>query len=232
MDFFDVINTRRSVRRFTTSVVPDDVIRKALDAATKAPNSSNLQAWEFYWVKSPHNKAKLIEACLFQGTARSANHLIVAVARIDTWRRNRDILIQQLQEKEPLSEQLKSYYFKIIPALYIQDPFGLLGLARKLLFTCVGIFKPSLRRPTSKRDLFEVVTKSTALGCENFMLAIAAQGYGSCPMEGFDEARVKKILGLNSKAQVVMVIGVGDIDPAGIFGPQYRIDSKLVIHEV
>ena len=64
------------------------------------------------------------------------------------------------------------------------------------------------------------------------MLAIAAQGYGSCPMEGFDEVRVKKILGLGRSSQVVMIMSVGVIDPSGIFGPQYRIDSKKVIFEV
>tara|TARA_B110001454_G_scaffold219203_1_gene252087 strand:- start:1026 stop:1724 length:699 start_codon:yes stop_codon:yes gene_type:complete len=232
MEFFETVNTRRSVRRYTETTVPDEVVRKALDSALKAPNSSNMQAWEFYWVKSPENKSALVNACLFQGTARTANHLIVAVARIDTWKRNRDLLIQQMQANGPISGQIKDYYYKIIPFLYTQDPFGILGTLKFLILNVLGLFRPVFRRPAFKTDLFEVVTKSAALACENFMLAITAQGYGSCPMEGFDERRVKKIFKLNSKCRVVMVIGVGDIDPTGIFGPQYRIDSKLVIHEV
>ena len=35
--------------------------------------------------------------------------------------------------------------------------------------------------------LFETVSKSTALACQNFMLALVAEGFDSCPMEGFDE---------------------------------------------
>lgn len=232
MNFFDVINSRRSVRRFTQTPVPDEVIRKALDAALKAPNSSNLQCWEFYWVKSPEKKAKLIEACLFQGTARTANHLIVAVSRLDTWSRNRDLLIQDMQKREAVPKLVQNYYFKLIPFLYTQDPLGILAAIKYLIFNAVGLFKPMLRKPVFKSDLFEIVTKSAALACENFMLAITAQGYGSCPMEGFDEKRVQRLLKLNSKSHVVMVIGVGDIDTAGIFGPQYRVDSKLVVHEV
>ena len=51
MDFFDLIRRRRSVRKFTNESVPNEVITKALKSALLAPNSSNLQPWEFYWVK-------------------------------------------------------------------------------------------------------------------------------------------------------------------------------------
>lgn len=66
MNFFDVINNRRSVRRFTDTTVPDEVVQKALDAATKAPNSSNLQPWEFYWCKSPEKKCNLPKPVFFK----------------------------------------------------------------------------------------------------------------------------------------------------------------------
>ena len=232
MEFFDVINTRRSVRKYTTAIVPDAVIEKAFAAAVKAPNSSNLQAWEFYWVSSPEKKLKLVDACLFQGTAKSASHLIVAVSKLDTWKRNRDILVQQMEATGPVIKLVKDYYFKIIPFLYTQDPFGIFGFFKWILLNAIGIFRPIFRGPYFKKDLQSVVTKSTALACENFMLAITAQGFGTCPMEGFDHIRVKKLLGLGRKSEVVMVISVGAIDPAGIYGPQYRVDPNLIIFKV
>ena len=61
------------------------------------------------------------------------------------------------------------------------------------------------------------------------MMALVAQGYDSCPMEGFDHKRVKKILKLNSESHVVMVLGVGKADPKGIYGERFRIDEDLVI---
>ena len=64
------------------------------------------------------------------------------------------------------------------------------------------------------------------------MLALVAQGFDSCPMEGFDEKRVKKILKLGWKTHVVMVLGVGKANPAGIYGERFRIDNSLVIKEV
>ena len=109
---------------------------------------------------------------------------------------------------------------------------GFFSLMRLVGFFVAGFFRPIVRGPRFRSELFQVVTKTTALACENFMLAITAQGYGSCPMEGFDEKHVKKLLGLGSKAHVVMIISVGDISPDGIFGPQHRVPTDLVVHKV
>ena len=66
MDFFEVVNNRRSVRKFTNAEVPEDVIRKCLKASLQAPNSSNLQPWEFYWIRSAEKKKKVVKACFSQ----------------------------------------------------------------------------------------------------------------------------------------------------------------------
>ena len=59
MDFFEAVEKRRSVRKFTDKEVPEEIMRKCLKAATLAPNSSNLQPWEFYWVRNSKNKNRL-----------------------------------------------------------------------------------------------------------------------------------------------------------------------------
>jgi nitroreductase len=101
-----------------------------------------------------------------------------------------------------------------------------------LLFNVIGLFKPMARRPWSTRDIDEVALKSCALACENFMLAIAAQGFDTCPMEGFDEARVKRLLRLSRRARVAMVISVGRRDPAGVWGARYRLPKDTVVHRL
>jgi nitroreductase len=64
------------------------------------------------------------------------------------------------------------------------------------------------------------------------MLAIAAEGYGTCPMEGFDELRVKRLLGLGFGDRVVMVISVGEPEVSrGIWGAQIRFDPKEFVRE-
>lgn len=232
MEFFEVVHKRRAVRKFTQDPVPASVIEAALDAALAAPTSSNIQAWEFYWVRQADKKAQLVEACFAQGAASTAAELIVAVSRVDTWRRNRDMLLHKMQSSGKVPEAVLTYYQKLVPVSYVQDPFGVLAVLKKILFTAVGIFRPAPRSPAFRSDLFNVVTKSTALACENLMLALVAQGFDSCPMEGFDESRVKKVLGLNRHCQVVMVLGIGKAHPEGIFGPRIRLDRSLFVKEV
>ena len=47
-------------------------------------------------------------------------------------------------------------------------------------------------------------------------------------MEGFDAARVSKLLNLQDGAFPIMVIGADD----GVFWPQVRFDRSLFVHEV
>ena len=93
----------------------------------------------------------------------------------------------------------------------------------------IGFYKPVPRGPIFRQDVFKIVTKTTALACQNLMMALVAQGYDSCPMEGFDQNRVKKILKLNGNAHIVMVLGVGKGGPEGIYEDRFRIDDKLVM---
>ena len=88
-DLFDsIINRRRSNRRFDTDIsVPDSVIEKALQHAILAPNSSNMQCWEFYWIRAKDQKKEMAAYCLGQGAATTAQHLLVFVTRQDLWKK-------------------------------------------------------------------------------------------------------------------------------------------------
>jgi nitroreductase len=232
MNLFETIEVRRSVRKYLPEPVPRDAIDRALAAALLAPNSSNLQPWGMYWVRNPEKKKALITACLDQVGAATAAELIVFVARTDTWRRNRALVLEELERRGPIPKQQLEYYTKFVPLFYAHGPLDLIGILKKILFSIVGLFRPVPRGPFSKSQTKTVLAKTVALACENFMLAIAAQGYASLPMEGFDERRVKKILGLGSESGIVMVIAVGKADPAGIYGPRLRLDPKLFLFEV
>ena len=232
MDFFDLVNKRRSIRKFSSERIPAKVIYKALKAGLLAANSSNLQPWEFFWVKDRKNKARLIKACFSQNAAKTAQELIVAVSRIDTWKRNRNLILNNYKKNGEIPSIVERYYNRLIPLAYLHDRIGILGIARKILsffISVVGFFIPVPRGPVFRHDVFEIVTKTTALACQNFMMALVAQGYDSCPMEGFDHLRVKQILKLNNQSHVVMVLGVGKADLKGKYGERFRVDDNLVI---
>lgn len=231
MDFFEVIEKRRSIRKYTNEDVPAEAIEKALAAAIKAPNSSNTQTWNFYWVISENKKKKLIEACMSQSAARTANQLIVVTANPQLWKRSLPGLIDWV-ETSKAPQLVHMYYKKLIPITYRWGFFNSLGFVRWILTSIVGLFRPINRGPYTKRDMQEVAIKSAALACENFVLAMAAQGYASCMMEGFDEHRVSRLLKLNSVERVVMVIGVGKEAERGTWGSQFRLPLDQVLHRV
>lgn len=232
--FTEVIESRRSVRRFKPGVqVPEHVMNRALEHALLAPNSSNLQMWEFVWVRSASKKKTLVDACLSQPAAATAAELVVCLARTDTWRANRQRMLDTLSSTGAVPASVHRYYEKIIPFALSQGPWGLLGLAKKLALTVAGLFRAVPRQPTSRADMRVWAVKSTALACENLMLSLRSQGFDSCPMEGFDSRRVKRLLKINSSgAEVVMVLGVGAALPEGIFGQRLRFDARHYVRQI
>jgi len=47
MDIFEAILTRRSVRKYTSQPVPEEVVKRLLSAAMQAPSAGNQQPWHF-----------------------------------------------------------------------------------------------------------------------------------------------------------------------------------------
>ena len=56
MDFYEVIKTRRSVRSYKQDPIPEDILKKVLNAARIAPSGSNRQPWYFIIIKDPERK--------------------------------------------------------------------------------------------------------------------------------------------------------------------------------
>lgn len=225
-EFIKVVKSRRSVRVYNDEVVPEDVILSCLDLALLAPNSSNLQAWKFYWVKSKEKKKKLVEYCLNQPAARTAQELIVCVARPMAWRENSKKMLEILESKDDSPEAVVNYYKKIVPLAYDQGFLGIKGFLKKIAIFFLSISKPIPREPVSFSDMKIWAQKTTALACQNLMLSLRAFGYDSCPMEGIDSARIKRLLNLSNKDQICMVISVGKRASNGVYGKRMRFDKS------
>lgn len=227
-EFRKVVMSRRSVRRFDGTLIPDAVLQDCLDMALLAPNSSNLQPWEFHVIKTPALKKELAVACLNQNAARTAQELVVIVARLDTWKEHCDMMLDNWPE-ETVPKVVQGYYGRIAKIFYNQGPLNVLGIGKRALASVTGLKRAVPRGPFSQADMKVWAAKTVALGAENFMLAMRAHGFDSCPMEGFDAHRVNRMLKLPSDAFVVMVVGCGKRAPDGVYHPRIRFARERFI---
>ncbi len=235
--FDDIVNARRSIRIYDENAVFDtEAVTRSLDRALLSPNSSNLQLWEFYRVRTKVKKEELAKYCLGQKSAATANELIVIVTRKDKWKKHAEFVLNEARKDFPaiLGKRDKiviDYYKKIIPTLYFSDPVDISGGLKKIISTVGGAFQPIPRQVTAT-DMRIVVHKSAALAAQTFMLSMKAEGYDTCPMEGFDSSRVKKFLNLPSGAEICMIVSVGKAKPEGIYGKRVRIPREEVIFDL
>ncbi|MBM3442429.1 MAG: nitroreductase family protein [Bacteroidetes bacterium] len=233
--FESLVQSRRSVRKFDRSVsVPEEAIHRSLQCALLSPNSSNMQLWHFTWVKSPEVRARMVPLCLGQNAAKTASHLVVFQTRIDLWRRHARWNLEQTppssgSESDKRRMQLmRKYYSVLMPLAYRTDPFGLNTLVRKLGSFLLGLTRPVMR--LGGRGWQRVLLhKSCGLAAQTFMLAMQAEGYDTCPMEGFDAVRVKKLLGLPAGSEICMIVAVGKGTPAGVYGDRKRLPLEDVV---
>lgn len=231
----EAINYRRSVRVFKEESIDDEKVKNCIHLATLAATSSNMQLWEFYHVVSPEVLQKLTAASFNQGAARTAQQMVVVVARKDLWKKraqaNIDFLKSQYGDK-PVSEYSKrekfalNYYQKIVPSIYF-DFWGILGMIKFMAFQLIGMFRP-IYRQARQSDIRIVAHKSAGLAAQNFMISMAAINYDTCPMEGFDSLLVKKALNLPSSSEINMIIACGRRDDNGIYGERFRVPFEEV----
>lgn len=229
MDFFETVKKRRSIRKFKPDALPDEAVKKALEAAVLAPNSSNTQTWDFYWIKNPELKKKVAFACLNQSAARTASQLVVVTADPANWKRSHRPNIEWAKAANAPG-LVMAYYTKLIPMTYKFGLFNGFAPFKWVIINLLGLKQPIMRGPYTRRDIEEVGIKSAALAAENYMLAIVAQGGAVCPMEGYDDRRLRKLLKLRRSSKIVMVIAAGYEAERGTWGPQARLPIDQVVH--
>ena len=242
MNLEEVLHYRRSVRVYDKQKPIDSaIVKHCLELATLAPNSSNMQLWEFYHITQPEMLAKVSRACLDQKATSTAPQVVVFVTRQDKNKKHAKFVldferdnIQRNSPKERQAKRIKDrelYYGIVMPFFYARF-FGLLGLFRKLLANVISLFRPMMLE-VSENDLRVVTHKSCALAAQTFMIAMANEGYDTCPLEGLDSRRLKRALKLPHGAEINMVVSCGIRDGnKGIWGERCRVPFDEVYHKI
>jgi nitroreductase len=235
----EAIKFRRSVRVFKKESIDDEKVRECIQLATLAATSSNMQLWEFYHIVSPEILKQLTVASFDQGAAKTAQQMVVVVARKDLWKKRKQSNIAFLKSQygdKPASEYSKrekfalNYYQKIIPSIYA-DFLGILGMIKFFAFKIIGLFRP-IYREARQSDMRIVAHKSAGLAAQNFMISMAAINYDTCPMEGFDSKMVREALNLPSSTEINMIIACGLREENGIYGERFRVPFEEVYFKI
>lgn len=231
MNLSEIIKNRVSVRKFSDEEVPAEVLKRAFENAVLAPNSSNMQTWDFYHVSSSELKLDLVKACFNQSAARTAKELVVVTADPSKWKRSNPRIIE-FAKSVNAPKPVMNYYQNLIPMTYRYGFLNSIAFIKWISTGVIRLFKLVPRYPIFKRDLQEVAIKSAALASENFVLSLTEQGYATCMMEGFDKINVKKIVGAKDPARIVMVIAIGKAGERPVWGPRFRIPLEEVVHKI
>lgn len=242
MQLEEVLEFRRSVRVYDKEKSIDaEKVKNCLKLASLSPNSSNMQLWNFIHITDNDLLKEVSTACLDQTATSTAAQIVVFVTRQDLYKdRYKSILhfekgnIERNSPPERQAKRIKDremYYGKIMPFLYARF-FGLMGLIRKIITFCIGLFR-TIPREVSENDMRVVVHKSCALAAQTFMIAMANEGYDTCPLEGFDSKVLKKVLNLPFGAEINMVVSCGiRKGNEGIFGERYRVPFEEVYQKM
>jgi nitroreductase len=228
--FHRIVESRRSVRAFLPEAIPPEVLERCLESARRAPSSSNLQPWEFVVLREPAVRKAADAICLGQRAVREAPLLVAVVAHGRAWKSRGPLIVETLRSRGLLRRSHQRYWGLLIPFTAVNGPLGLLGPLKVGLSRLVSLFRP-VPSMGSAADHRVVTHKSTALAAATFMLALRAEGYDACPLEGFDPWRARRLLRLPRGAEVSMFIAAGRRAEDGVWWERILAPREWVVSE-
>jgi nitroreductase len=202
MDLFDAIKGRTSIRRFKQTPVPDEDIRKILDAGRLAPSANNTQPWSFLVIKDRAVLQKMAEA------VREMVDRMIPHAEDD-------------KQAQRLAAYKGTYYtfFENAPVVIAVFMEGYDAGTDRLLAR-MGYSSEDIKRVRPVPGL-----QSVAAAIEHMLLATHALGYGSCWMTGplVAQEAFEKLLGYGREKFIAALLPVGVPDE----NPQARPRKAL-----
>ncbi len=91
MEYYDLISTRESVRKYDPHrIIPKEILEKILNAGRLAPSAVNYQPWKFLVISSDDMLAR-VRACYDRGWFKEAPHVLIVIGLKDqAWVRSYD----------------------------------------------------------------------------------------------------------------------------------------------
>ena len=181
MGFHEAVSRRRTVRQFGPEPVPEEAIRRALEAGLKAPCNAHLKSWQFILLRDRERRLRAVAEGLKARDMKDRDEIERFVARFG-------------------DDELKSVYRRSLPV-----QLSMMLEAPEVLVVCYRM-KPL----ADCRSLFELnPLASVWMSIENIMLALAAEGLFGCTYTPYDGQGLKDVLEVPPEYQVAAVVPFG-----------------------
>ena len=174
--------------------VPESEFQTILESARLSPSSFGFEPWKFLVVQSSDLREKLKPLTWgAQNTLPTASHFIIALARTPkSMRFDRDYIQHMMRDIHQLPAEVVAKRGAFYKAFQTED-FSLLD---------------------SERAMQDWATKQTYIALANMMTTAALMQIDSCPIEGFKQTEVNKLLGTDfgvdsSEYQVAYMLALG-----------------------
>lgn len=200
---FETIYSTRAMRRLKTDPIPEDVLKKIVEAGTHAPSGGNGQDWGFLLVRDPELRRFIGD--LYWNTWKGLQAKLSMPADVPPAQ------VRMMKAAGYLAEHLHE-----VPAI-------LLACALKEYPPLAGGLHPRMSTATMHGSIY--------LAVENMLLACRALGIGSVltMLHCFFEDELKQKLGIPDKMEIAALLPMGY--PQGKLGPTTRRPVEEVIHQ-
>ena len=170
----DAFNFRHACKEFDSSKkIPDEDFKVILESARLSPSSFGLEPWKFLVVQNLKLREKIRPFCWGAYTQLpTASHLIVILARKgEEMKYSSEYIRSTMSEIQKSTPEVVEKRLERLKS-FQQNDFDL----------------------TDERKLFDWARMQTYIVLGNMMTSAALLGIDSCPIEGFDIAKVQDIL--------------------------------------
>ena len=125
MELLTAIRERRSVRKYKSKPVPEEILMEILDAARLAPSWNNTQVWRFIVVKDRDTMVRLSETLRHPRALAAADRAAeLLLSRRLLWRRRDGALIRPDWGKPVDRIQFPIRFYDVLYALEVMRDLG------------------------------------------------------------------------------------------------------------
>ena len=191
----DSIRARRSMKSFKSDPIPEATLQELLSLMQDAPSSWNFQPTRVVMIRSMAQKEALAAAAWGQKQILEAPVTFVFAVSIRGWEKN-------------MSEILKSGVSS--------------GAWPQKFADWIGENAPGFQKGLGDKER-EYAIKDAIIMATTLALAAQSKGYSNCYINGWDEAKVKEIIGVEGDKDIAIAL----LLPIGMPNSQPKHPGRL-----